>query len=80
MKEKQKNAVILDFTHIYTPDEIQKILPNVRLLDLSDIQETDMYCSPHACRKLKERLSGIGPEGIHFLDNGNYHYVTRLFT
>ena len=42
MKEKQKNAVILDFTHIYTPDEIQKILPNVRLLDLSDIQETDM--------------------------------------
>lgn len=80
MKEKQKNTVILDFTHIYPPDEIQKFLPNVRLLDLSDIQETDMYCSPHACRQLKIRLSGIGPEGIHFLDNGNYHYVTRLFT
>lgn len=75
---KQQNLV-LDFTHIYS-EEIHAAVPGIIQLDLSDIKETEMYCSPRAYRKLQKRLSEFGPQGIHFLDNGNYHYVTRLFT
>lgn len=71
--------LMLDFTHIYT-EEIHQKIPGIRRIDLSDIEGTEMYCSPQAYRQLRQRLAGYGPEGIHFIDNGNYHYMTRLFT
>lgn len=30
-------------------------------------------------KELRKRLNGYRPGGIHFLDSGNYHYMTRLF-
>ncbi len=48
-------------------------------LFLRDIPGTNLYLDPEAEKELMERLSPYPPGGIHFLDNGNYHYVTRLF-
>lgn len=38
-----------------------------------------MYCTREAEEEIRRRLSPYGPRGIHFLDNGNYHYVTKFF-
>ena len=48
----------------------------------ADISGKDMYCSDEACADLHERLGGNDhPErGIHFIDTGNYHYLSRIFT
>lgn len=75
--EKTQN-LLLDFTHIY-PEGIEKEADDITRIDMSDIRGTDMYCSPEAQEEIRRRLQGFGPEGIHFLDNGNYHYVTKLF-
>lgn len=76
----QKSAdIILDFTHTYAKDWIEKF-PALHYLDCSDIGGTDMYCTPEAQAELEKRLQAYPVEGIHFLDSGNYHYLTRLFT
>ena len=43
------------------------------------IKETAMYCSLEAEQEIKRRLCNYGVHGIHFLDNGNYHYMTKIF-
>ncbi len=71
--------IILDFSHIY-PEGIESQVKGLKRIDVSDISGTDMYCSEEAEKELSERISPYGLHGIHFLDNGNYHYMTRIFT
>ncbi|MCM1325838.1 MAG: arginase family protein [Bacteroidales bacterium] len=71
--------IILDFTHTYTKEWMEKF-PGLHHLDCSDIGGTDMYCTKEAQTELERRLQAYPINGIHFLDSGNYHYLTRLFT
>lgn len=77
MNGKTENLV-LDFSHTY-PKDIEKHVGNLKRIDLSDIKETAMYCSLEAKQEIKRRLCNYGVHGIHFLDNGNYHYMTKIF-
>lgn len=76
----QKSAdIIFDFTHTYTKKWMEKF-PALHYLDCSDIGGTDMYCTEEAQAELERRLQAYPINGVHFLDSGNYHYLTRLFT
>lgn len=75
---KKNDLVILDFSHVY-PQDMGRQIREVQRIDLSDIAGTNMYCAKEAEQEIRRRLINLGPEGIHFLDNGNYHYVTKLF-
>ena len=70
--------LILDFSHVY-PASAGKKENELLRVDLSDIPGTDMYCMPEAAEEIRRRLSSCGPDGIHFIDSGNYHYVTGFF-
>ncbi len=70
--------LILDFSHVYPVDAGNRENGLYRV-DLSDISGTDMYCTPEAAEEIRRRLSFCGPDGIHFIDSGNYHYVTGFF-
>lgn len=70
--------LILDFSHVY-PAEAGNRDNGLHRVDLSDISGTDMYCTPEAAGEIRKRLSPFGPGGIHFIDSGNYHYVTGFF-
>ena len=70
--------IILDFSHVY-PDDIEKRVKGLKRIDVSDIGGTDMYCTEEAQKEIQKRLDSYGPGGIHFLDNGNYHYATKFF-
>ncbi len=71
-------GLILDFTHTYAKTWMERF-PGLACLDCSDIEGTDMYCAQQAQGELERRLRAYPVEGIHFLDSGNYHYLTRLF-
>lgn len=77
-KVKNEN-MILDFTHIYRDEDIKDI-DRFRYIDCSDIQETDMYCSKNAYEKIWGRIEPYGIQGIHYIDSGNYHYITKIIT
>lgn len=76
---KEKQNVILDFSHVY-PSDIEEQVKNIKRIDLSELCGTNMYCTEEAENQLRERLEPYGPQEIHFLDNGNYHYITKLFS
>lgn len=70
---------ILDFTHVYKDEDIEKI-NDINWIDCSDIEGCDLYCSGLALEEIKKRTEKYGIYGIHFIDSGNYHYVTKILT
>ncbi|MBA4602631.1 arginase family protein [Thermoactinomyces mirandus] len=48
-------------------------------IELSDIPESNLFCTHRALKKISERISKQAGHGITFIGNGNYHYVTCLF-
>lgn len=69
--------LLVDFTHIYQPTKpIQKDFAH---LDMSDMHSVKMYLSDESKRELRKRLARYPISGIHFIDSGDYHYVTEFF-
>lgn len=77
-KLENNNIVIMNFTGAYEKQEFYGDLGAV-WLDLRDIQGTNCYCDEEAEAAIKERIRPMGPFGIHFLDSGNYHYVSKIW-
>ena len=52
-------------------------------IDCSDIPSTDCYCDDEAVETIRRRIADAGIKdagGIHFFDNGNYHYMSKIWT
>lgn len=71
----------MNFSGIYETESFYETVPqeNRIWLDCRTIPGTNCYCDEEGERELKERMEPLGAEGIHFLDSGNYHYVTKLW-
>lgn len=54
--------------------------PDFIHIDCSDISGTDCILSAAARKTITDRISGYGARGIHFIDSGDYHYMTKLWT
>lgn len=52
-------------------------------IDCTDIPGTDCYCDDEAVETIRRRIADAGikdADGIHFFDNGNYHYMSKIWT
>ena len=52
-------------------------------IDLSQVPGTDCYCDDEAVETIRRRIADAGikdASGIHFFDNGNYHYMSKIWT
>ncbi len=78
MRNRCRN-LILDFTHVYE-DETVRDREQFQWIDCSDIAESHLHCSPSAYEEIRKRIEPFGISGIHFIDSGNYHYVTKIMT
>lgn len=61
------------------PDEAGPGSVKVRKIDCRDIGGTRSYCDDQAKEQLRERIANAPFSGIHFLDSGNYHYLSLLW-
>ena len=75
----KRSLVILNFTHAYETQPFLRRYP-ASWVDCTGLQGTDCYCSPESYGKLQELLAPFSPEGLHLIDSGDYHYVTKLWT
>ena len=48
-------------------------------LDLSSIDGTSCYCDASAASELRSIVSQIPLEAVHWIDSGDYHYLTLFF-
>lgn len=72
--------VIMNFSRVYeTQDFYRAPEGEVRNIDCRDIQGTNCYCDQEAERGINARMGELGPRGIHFLDSGNYHYLSKIW-
>ncbi len=54
--------------------------PSVEImLDFRELQGTNAYCDIDAIGKIRDAVSGLHPAGLHFIDNGNYHYASLFW-
>ena len=53
--------------------------PDVVELDCRDIAGTNCYLDDVAKEELRQRMEPYEPGEIHFLDSGNYHYLSLLW-
>lgn len=79
--KKIKNApvVVMNFSGAYSLESFDKD-PKIIKLDFRQLSGTDGYCSQEAANAIKKRIKPYGPHGIHFLDSGDYHYVSKFWT
>ncbi|MBQ1348351.1 MAG: hypothetical protein IIY58_03180 [Aeriscardovia sp.] len=69
---------IMSLSKAYDGQEFYRELPH-RVLDLRDIQGTSCYLDSEAQEEIVRRMEEVPQGGIHFLDSGNYHYLTYLW-
>ena len=70
--------VIMNFTGAYEKQSFYRGL-NAVWLELKDLKGTNCYCDQEAEAAIRERIRFMEPSGIHFLDSGNYHYVSKIW-
>ncbi|MSS64842.1 arginase family protein [Velocimicrobium porci] len=74
----KQTTTIMNFSDIYYQEHFYESL-DYNFLDCSKLEGTNCYCSNETEQILLKMLSQIEPSGIHFIDSGNYHYVTKLW-
>ena len=82
----QDICTIQDFTGVYAEQPFMQGLrghDGTRYIDCTDIPGTDCYCDNEAVEAIRKRIADAGitdARGIHFFDNGNYHYMSKIWT
>lgn len=80
------SVTICNFSNVYGNQpylEGLKLSGKATWIDLSDTSGTDCYCDDEAVAAINGELNKAGvvdAQGIHFIDNGNYHYMSKLWT
>ena len=52
---------------------------NINILDFRNVEGTRCYLDDLAKETLIKGISDYSPNGIHFIDSGNYHYLSLLW-
>ena len=82
-------VTIQDFTGVYAEQPFMQELRRsatadgeIRWFDCTQIDGSDCYCDDEAQAILRQQIESVGNDsfGIHFFDNGNYHYMSKLWT
>ena len=72
------NSTIIKMSNAYETMGIQQELDNPVVIDCRDISGTRCYLDDFAYEQIRSRIEKVEPEGIHFIDSGNYHYLSLL--
>ena len=77
-KERESGILLMNLSGAYEEQDFWREERStwVRLEDLSG---TNCYCDEAAVRAIREKIGEFTLSGIHFIDSGNYHYMTRIW-
>ncbi|MDY4691961.1 MAG: arginase family protein [Blautia sp.] len=73
-----EHITIINFSGIYKQEQFWRNY-KVSWVEAQDISGTNCYCDEEALYEIDRRTGEIPFEGIHFIDSGNYHYMTRFW-
>ena len=68
----------MNFSGIYENQRFYQ-QDNFNWIDCQNIQGTNGLLDNHSKQMIRRMISNIDVQGIHFIDNGNYHYISELW-
>lgn len=74
----KKKTVIMNFSGIYEEETFYKDR-EVCWIECKDMSGVNGYCSDDAQEEIRKRIWDYDYRGIHFLDSGNYHYLSKFW-
>lgn len=75
-----KETVITNFSGIYKNQNFYKnYAEEIFWTELSDLSGCNCYCDAEASDRIRKEIQAFTGKGLHFIDSGNYHYMTRLW-
>ena len=77
-KEDLKEKVIMNFSGIYKDQQFWQ-QNSMAWVEVQELTGCNCYCDEEAQSKIREKLQMYTGSGIHYIDSGNYHYVSRLW-
>ena len=66
-------------TDAYSHQSFYNNQKNINIIDCRDVDSTRCYLDDEAKKVLTDRISELSAEGLHFIDSGNYHYLSLLW-
>ena len=75
---KKFPIILLDFTGIYDYESFASG-HNITHVDCRNINGVDCYCDEEGRRKLHSLLAPYPAQALHFIDSGDYHYLTEYW-
>ena len=76
--DKYLKTLIMDFSGIYEEQQFWKG-KEASWVEARDIPGTNCYCDEDAMNEIRSRIAPYSSGEIHFIDSGNYHYMTRIW-
>lgn len=78
--QEPTTAVLMCFSDCYEHQTFyHELSVKTQSCDLRGLSGTNCYCDQEAMEILTEQIKKYPLKGIHFLDSGNYHYLTRIW-
>ena len=76
-----KETVIMNFSGIYKNQNFYKNYAEEEIFwtELSNLSGCNCYCDAEASDRIRKEIQAFTGKGLHFIDSGNYHYMTRLW-
>lgn len=73
-----KETIIMDFSGIYKEENFLGER-DCQWLDFTKLEGVNCYCTEEAEQEIKKQTEAFSCKGIHFLDSGNYHYLSKFW-
>lgn len=71
-------AVVMNFSGVYGCQNFWQ--SGAAEIDCSKLSGTDCYLDSSAEREIRKKMEAFSVRGIHFVDSGNTHYMSKLWT
>ena len=79
MEKMTPKTLVVRFTGAPDAENLPEITGGT-VLDCRDVEGTNCYCDPAAEAELARRFSTFPLRSVHWLDTGDYHYCSKLWT
>ena len=79
---KKEDIIIMNFSGIYKQQQFWQtgeIQRNIFWVEVQELPGSNCYCDGDAMETLRQKLEEFDADGIHFIDSGNYHYMSRIW-
>lgn len=77
-REKMHQIVIMDFSGVYGLESFYEG-EEADWVEVQGLPGCNCYCDEEARQQLQEKIREYPAFGMHFIDSGNYHYMSRIW-